>query len=155
MGFPRFPLNSSVSRQPLETPILSRYTILDILQQQQQRKFFLRQRHIFTQRAELRADVERLFALEDVHFVFFMFEDFSNNVFSSTLIYSEEQLCCDQPKSSECMLNCKKNIPDTTIILIWCEITAHKLSKRAFSSSPRNHTKRFVRRHQQAHQYNK
>ena len=64
-------------QQELETPILSRCTILDILQQQQ-RKFFLRQRHIFTQRAE--ADVEdeidhffqleRLFALEDVHFVF-------------------------------------------------------------------------------------
>ena len=64
--------------QALETPILSRCTILDILQQQQ-RKFFLRQRHIFTQLAE--ADVEdeiehffqleKVFALEDVHFVFF------------------------------------------------------------------------------------
>ena len=58
-------------------PILSRCTILDI-QQQQQRKFFLRYCHTFTQRAE--ADVEdeidhffepeRLFASEDVHFIF-------------------------------------------------------------------------------------
>ena len=65
------------SEQALETPILSRCTILDILQQQQY-KFFLRQRHIITQRPK--ADVEdeidhflqpeRLFALEDVHFVF-------------------------------------------------------------------------------------
>ena len=57
-----------------ETTILSRCTILDILQQQQQRKFFLRQRHILSQHVE--ADVEdeidhffqleRLFALEDV-----------------------------------------------------------------------------------------
>ena len=57
--------------------ILSRCTIFDILQEQQC-KFFLKQRHIFTQRTE--ADVEdemdhffqleRLFALEDVHFVF-------------------------------------------------------------------------------------
>ena len=64
--------------QALETPILSCCTIFDILQQQQ-RKFFRRQHHIFTQRAE--ADVEdeidhffqleRLFALEDLHFVFF------------------------------------------------------------------------------------
>ena len=59
-------------------PILSRCTILDILQQQQQRQFFLRQRHIFTQRAEadledeteLFFQLERLFALEYVHFVF-------------------------------------------------------------------------------------
>ena len=61
----------------LEMPILARCTILDTLQTKQ-RKFFLRQRHIFTQRAE--ADVEdkidhffqleRLFGLEDVHFVF-------------------------------------------------------------------------------------
>ena len=71
--------------QALETPILSRCTILDILQQQQ-RKFFLRQRHIFTQRAE--ADVEdeidhsflleRLFALWKMYISFsFMFEELS------------------------------------------------------------------------------
>ena len=59
-------------------PVLSRCTILDILQQQQ-RKILLRQRHIFTQRAE--GDVEDeidhffqlerlLFSLENVHFVF-------------------------------------------------------------------------------------
>ena len=60
-----------------ETTILSRRTILDILQQQQC-KLFLRKRDVFTQRAE--ADVEneidrffqpeRLFALEGVHFFF-------------------------------------------------------------------------------------
>ena len=65
------------SIQASEASMLSRCTILDILQQQQ-RKFFLRQRHIFIQRAE--ADVEdeidhffhpeRSFALEDIHFVF-------------------------------------------------------------------------------------
>ena len=58
-------------------PILLRCTILDILQQQQC-KFFLRYCHTFTQRTE--ADVEdeiyhffepeRLFASEDIHFVF-------------------------------------------------------------------------------------
>ena len=58
-------------------PILSRSTILDILQQQH-RKFFLRQRHIFTQCTEANIEDEidhlfqlvKLFALEDVHFVF-------------------------------------------------------------------------------------
>ena len=63
--------------QAPETPILSRCTILDILQQLQ-RKFFLRQCNIFTQRAEAGVEdeidhffqLERLFALEDVHFIF-------------------------------------------------------------------------------------
>ena len=71
---------ASTLNQALETPILymlSRCSILDILQQQQ-RKFLLRQRHIFTQRAETDVEdeidhffqLERLFALEDEHFVF-------------------------------------------------------------------------------------
>ena len=63
--------------QALEMPILSRCIILDILQQQQC-KFFLRQHHIFTQRADVDVkdeidhffQLERLFALEDEHFVF-------------------------------------------------------------------------------------
>ena len=63
--------------QAIGMPILSCCTILDILQQQQC-KLFLRQRHIFAQHAEVDLEdemdhsfqLERLFALEDAHFVF-------------------------------------------------------------------------------------
>ena len=70
--------------QPLEMPILSRCTILDIMHQQQ-RKFFPRQRHFLTQPTE--ADVEdeidhffqleKLLALEDIRFLFLMFQELS------------------------------------------------------------------------------
>ena len=51
--------------QTIETPILSRCTILDILQQQQC-TFLLRQRHIFTQRpkADEEDEIDNFFQLE-------------------------------------------------------------------------------------------
>ena len=80
--------------------------------------------------------------------------------YQSTLIYSEDQLCFDQPKSSACMLNCKKIIPDTTImpLRIQCNVASGMKQQHTnylsefISSFPRNHAKHFVGRHQQAHQ---
>ena len=116
-----------IKNQALEMPILWRCTILYFLQQQ--RKFFLKQRHIFTQRAEadVEDEIDHFFQLEK--FICFRrctfrfplcLKNFQSYVFcshhQSTLIYSEEQLCSDQPRSSAGMLNCKNYILDATII---------------------------------------